>query len=167
MSDDYKLQASFKFGYGQTGLLNVRANSVEEMKQSMAALTGTDLLSDLTATNDTIRALDNVSQAGLDPQPAATSGYAQQSPPPVQQPPQGMSVTPLEQLRQQATQPADVWQQPAQQQEPAPAGPQQAAPSCLHGPRSYVTGNKDGRAWSAWMCPTPKGAPDKCAPIWN
>lgn len=55
---------------------------------------------------------------------------------------------------------------------PAPAGrPQggQASPTstgevCQHGSMVFRSGNKDGKAWSAWFCPTDKNAPDKCQP---
>jgi hypothetical protein len=37
VSDDYKLQASFKYGPGLTGMLNVRANDEEEFKDLLGA----------------------------------------------------------------------------------------------------------------------------------
>lgn len=40
------------------------------------------------------------------------------------------------------------------------------APLCNHGARTKVTGKSAKGPWSAWMCPQPKGAPDKCDPIW-
>ena len=45
----------------------------------------------------------------------------------------------------------------------APAG---GANSCKHGDMSYKTGTSSKGAWQGWMCPTPKGAPDKCDTIW-
>jgi hypothetical protein len=39
-------------------------------------------------------------------------------------------------------------------------------PICQHGPRVLKSGVKNGKAWSAWMCPTAQGAPDKCKPEW-
>jgi hypothetical protein len=39
-------------------------------------------------------------------------------------------------------------------------------PICKHGPRVLKSGVKNGKAWSAWMCPTAQGAPDKCKPEW-
>ena len=41
-----------------------------------------------------------------------------------------------------------------------------AAPVCKHGPMVYKTGTSDRGPWRAWMCPSPKGAPDKCETSW-
>jgi len=38
--------------------------------------------------------------------------------------------------------------------------------NCKHGPMSYKTGTSAKGPWQGWMCPTPKGAPDKCETIW-
>ena len=52
----------------------------------------------------------------------------------------------------------------------APAAPAAEAPGakvCRHGAMSYKEGtNSAGKAWRAYMCNAPKGAPDKCEPIW-
>lgn len=67
--------------------------------------------------------------------------------------------------------------QPAQTQASPPPvvnTPPQAAPSgaqqgqfCQHGPRQYKEGTKkDGGTWKAWFCPSPKGTPDQCEPVW-
>jgi hypothetical protein len=38
---------------------------------------------------------------------------------------------------------------------------------CRHGAMVYKEGtNAQGKNWKAWMCPAPKGATDKCEPIW-
>lgn len=51
-----------------------------------------------------------------------------------------------------------------------PAGAQSAPNNetrqCKHGAMTYKTGSKGGRTWRAFMCPTPKGAPDQCEPEW-
>ena len=39
-------------------------------------------------------------------------------------------------------------------------------PTCSHGERKFLTGNKNGKQWSMWACPTPKDAPGKCDPVW-
>ncbi len=56
---------------------------------------------------------------------------------------------------------------------PAPAAPVAAAgppgagaPICPHGAKTYKTGTGAKGAWSAWMCPTPKGTPGQCKPEW-
>ena len=49
----------------------------------------------------------------------------------------------------------------------APAAPAAAGgKSCKHGPMSYKTGTNERGTWQGYMCPTPKGAPDKCETIW-
>ena len=37
-------------------------------------------------------------------------------------------------------------------------------PSCSHGEMKLRNGVKDGRPWSGYFCPTPKGTPDQCGP---
>lgn len=51
---------------------------------------------------------------------------------------------------------------------PAPAQPQVVegqAPTCKHGNMTYRTGTSARGPWRAWMCSAPKGAADKCDPI--
>lgn len=40
--------------------------------------------------------------------------------------------------------------------------------SCKHGAMQYKSGvsAKNGKTWQAFMCPTPKGAPDQCDAQW-
>ena len=50
----------------------------------------------------------------------------------------------------------------------APAQPQVVegqAPTCKHGNMTYRTGTSARGPWKAWMCSSPKGAVDKCDPI--
>lgn len=49
---------------------------------------------------------------------------------------------------------------------PSGAPAQSAGNTCKHGPMTYKTGTSSKGAWQGWMCPTPKGAPDKCDTIW-
>lgn len=37
---------------------------------------------------------------------------------------------------------------------------------CKHGPMKLRTGAGAKGPWKAWMCPSPKGTPDQCEPIW-
>lgn len=37
---------------------------------------------------------------------------------------------------------------------------------CMHGDMTLKTGTSAKGPWKAWMCPAPKGASDKCDPIW-
>lgn len=59
---------------------------------------------------------------------------------------------------------------PAQARSNAPAAAQSApdgdSRQCKHGDRVYKTGSSNGKAWKAFMCPTPKGTPDQCKPEW-
>lgn len=39
--------------------------------------------------------------------------------------------------------------------------------TCKHGAMVYKDGtNAQGKPWKAYMCPAPRGAQDKCDPIW-
>lgn len=39
--------------------------------------------------------------------------------------------------------------------------------ACRHGAMVFKDGtNAQGKPWKAWMCPAPRGASDKCDPIW-
>lgn len=37
---------------------------------------------------------------------------------------------------------------------------------CKHGSMKLRTGAGAKGPWKAWMCPSPKGTPDQCEPIW-
>ena len=49
---------------------------------------------------------------------------------------------------------------------PSGAPAQSAGNTCKHGAMAYKTGTSSKGTWQGWMCPTPKGAPDKCDTIW-
>jgi hypothetical protein len=49
---------------------------------------------------------------------------------------------------------------------PVTSAPAAAGNSCKHGAMTYKTGVSAKGPWQGWMCPTPKGAPDKCDTIW-
>lgn len=56
---------------------------------------------------------------------------------------------------------------PAQTQQTAPAQSTTTtgnAPVCNHGTMIQRSGTKNGRAWTGYFCPTPKGTPDQCKP---
>jgi hypothetical protein len=46
-----------------------------------------------------------------------------------------------------------------------PAVTEGQAPTCSHGNMTYRTGTSARGPWRAWMCSAPKGAADKCDPI--
>ena len=48
---------------------------------------------------------------------------------------------------------------------PAPVVTEGQAPTCKHGNMAYRTGTSARGPWRAWMCAAPKGAADKCDPI--
>lgn len=50
---------------------------------------------------------------------------------------------------------------------PAPTVPQGEQKFCPHGARTLYNGTKNGRAYTAFFCPLPKGHPDQCQPIWG
>ena len=49
---------------------------------------------------------------------------------------------------------------------PSGAPAQSSGNTCKHGAMAYKTGTSSKGTWQGWMCPTPKGAPDKCDTIW-
>jgi hypothetical protein len=40
------------------------------------------------------------------------------------------------------------------------------SPTCKHGSMTLKTGTSAKGPWKGWLCNAPKGAPDKCDPIW-
>lgn len=50
---------------------------------------------------------------------------------------------------------------------PAPAIEEGKSPNCSHGPMVYKTGTNAKGPWKGWLCSAPKGATDKCAPLWS
>lgn len=46
------------------------------------------------------------------------------------------------------------------------AAPSTPSPSCKHGTRKHKGGQGAKGPWQAWMCPSAKGTPDQCEPIW-
>lgn len=58
--------------------------------------------------------------------------------------------------------PPSQWATPT----PPPAATAGSTPTCIHGPRNAKSGNGAKGEWKAWMCPTPKGTPNQCQPVW-
>lgn len=148
MSENYKYQASFKFGLGQTGMLNVRAETADEFKSQLTVLSTSDILADLSALNATVKALDNIEQAGLQPQVVPQQAAA---PAP--------ATTPLQQYQQGIAQSAA--QPPTAA--PPPAVAAAPLPSCIHGQKTVLSKMKDdGTRWFAYACPAQRNDPTKC-----
>jgi hypothetical protein len=49
---------------------------------------------------------------------------------------------------------------------PVVSAPSAPAPSCKHGTRKHKSGAGSKGPWQAWMCPSAKGTPDQCEPMW-
>jgi hypothetical protein len=47
----------------------------------------------------------------------------------------------------------------------APTAPAGGGNTCAHGEMVFKTGTSTKGPWKGYMCPTPKGAADKCDPI--
>ena len=138
-------------------LLTVRGDSALEFADNLEEL-GLDSAAILAGFGSTgvvgatEQAVGNIESGGLVPQvqPAAM------------QPPQ--------QYRQQPVQSAPQQQAAPAQQAPWGAGASAAtpqAPTCHHGVRTHRTGEGSRGEWAAWFCPSPKGTPDQCDPIWS
>ena len=50
---------------------------------------------------------------------------------------------------------------------PAPQVEEGKSPMCSHGAMVFKTGTNAKGPWKGWLCAAPKGATDKCAPIWS
>jgi hypothetical protein len=49
---------------------------------------------------------------------------------------------------------------------PAPSAPASSGKVCKHGEMTKRTGSGPKGPWKAFMCPSPKGTPDQCEPVW-
>jgi hypothetical protein len=133
-NEDWKVQWSFKSPTGD--LINVRANSVEELSV---------LLEGIAEVSGQAVSTQKVIGAAYSAAPLSTPTSA------VDTPPWATSPT---------TQPA-----PAFAGAPMATPPQSSAPTCIHGPRKHLSGvsKKTGKPYSMWVCTQPQGA-DQCAP---
>lgn len=81
-------------------------------------------------------------------------------------------VASVDSVAKQAEQPTEGWNNqgpppgwvPQQTQQPQYSQPSNGGPTCQHGPMVQRSGNKNGRAWTGWFCPTPQGTPNQCPP---
>jgi hypothetical protein len=64
-----------------------------------------------------------------------------------------------------AAAPAPTTASVAQAFNATPVAPAGGAQTCAHGEMVYKTGTSTKGPWKGYMCPTPKGATDKCDPI--
>ena len=133
-NEDWKVQWSFKSPSGD--LINVRANSVEELSVLLEGIA--EVSGQAVSTQKVIGAAYNAAPlstnaSATDTPPWVTSGTTQTAAPYAGAP----MATP----------------------------PQQSAPTCIHGPRKHLSGvsKKTGKPYSMWVCTQPQGA-DQCAP---
>jgi len=134
MSDNWKLQVSPKLPDGT--LINLRAETPEEFDQVVNW-----------ATTNAAKFVDVVTAINAVNRVAPLAG----------------NVT-TTQVQDAPAQAVGGWQN---QRQAAPSFAQPAAgpgPACKHGPMVARGGEKNGRAWSGFFCPTPKGTPDQCPP---
>ena len=133
-NEDWKVQWSFKSPTGD--LINVRANSVEELSVLLEGIA--EVSGQAVSTQKVIGAAYNAA-------PLSTAPSA------VDTPPWATSPT---------TPPAAAFGGA-----PVATPPQSSAPTCIHGPRKHLSGvsKKTGKPYSMWVCTQPQGA-DQCAP---
>lgn len=143
MSDDFKIQVSYKLGPNSQDMINVRALNGHELNALLEELGA--IASSVQSTGDLVRGVAAVTTTF----PAAQV---------VQAP---------------AELPANVVQMPnpaaAFQQPPTPAltpGADQAPRFCAHGQRVRKEGTTNGRKWVAYFCTLPKGSPGACEAEW-
>lgn len=138
MTDDYKLQTSVKVGANRDDMINVRANSVEELNTLLDGLHGSYGFISSVMTD-----LANGTAPPPDPTQQAVGTLQQNGFPETQQVQPGV-VTP--------------------QAQPQTYGQRPPPPQCIHGQMKYYEGtNKNGGAFRAYFCPGPKG-PNQCKP---
>lgn len=134
-NEDWKVQWSFKSPTGD--LINVRANSVEELSVLLEGIA--EVSGQAVSTQKVIGAAYNAA-------PLSTPSVAQEAPP--------WATSPT-------TPPVAAFGGA-----PVATPPQQSAPTCIHGARKHLSGvsKKNGKPYSMWVCPQPQGA-DQCSPV--
>lgn len=138
-NDEWKCQASFKFGPNATALLNVRDASLEELEnecRKIPNVAGTLVVAaeTLAVESDTTgRAVGVVAQSF----PGSTVVGAQHNTLPAAPAPQ-----------------------------PAPAAPAAGHTVCAHGARVKRTGGLGNDAWEGYFCPLQKNDPNRCKPVY-
>ena len=78
---------------------------------------------------------------------------------PVATPQQAWAATPPAQAQQS-------WVAPPQAAAPAAPAPVAGGKTCIHGAMSFKSGTKNGKPWSGFFCPTPKGTQGQWEPVW-
>jgi hypothetical protein len=138
VTDDFKIQVSYKVGLNQQDMVNIRANSAAELQILLSEIG--QQVGAVAATGDFLRAggVVNTTFPGATQLPAATQ--LPENVVPFQQP----AVAPAAQV----------------------PGTDVAPRICAHGPRVRKEGNTNGRKWVAYFCSLPKGSPGACEAEW-
>ena len=58
------------------------------------------------------------------------------------------------------------WVVPPQTPSTTAPAPVAGGKTCIHGAMSFKSGAKNGKPWSGFFCPTPKGTQGQCDPVW-
>lgn len=172
---DHKFNVTLKAGNGYDApWLTIGSDDPNEVHAALAQFAGLDpnitTAALITGAAQAIQApwtaKDKLGATPLSPQQqAAVQHYQAAAAAPAQVGPATQYITGQAQPAQQ--QPAsNVVQFPQQQPQPQQAATP-PAPSCRHGQMTFRSGNKNGKPWTAYFCPTPKGTPDQCEPVWN
>ena len=157
MTDNWALQISVKIPHDNDNyrdtLVNLRAATPEELDNLLSFVSGKS--AEIGSAVQTIRGGSAVGQVFPGPgtqqvQPDAATAAVQQA-----------------QSPQWGTAPQQAPPQWAAPQQAGPAVATGPAPGCVHGPMTPQSGTKNGRAWSAHFCPTPKGTQGQCDPVWG
>lgn len=82
------------------------------------------------------------------------------------------ALGPVTQVSSEPAVPAPVPTAPAPVPQAAPAGPAPSAPPadamwCPHGQRVKRSGTTNGRNWTGFYCPLPKGDQNQCPVVWG
>lgn len=134
MSENWKLQVSPKLADGT--LINLRAETPEEFDQVVNW-----------ATTNAAKFVDVVTAINAVNKVPALAG----------------NVTSTQVVNDPPAQGGGGWNN-QQQSPPSFANPATQGPACQHGPMVARSGSKNGKDWSGWFCPTPKGTPNQCQP---
>jgi hypothetical protein len=147
MSENWKVQASFKFGTNNADMLNVRAESADELKELIAGITNVDLVGAGNAVRSGVVASDDTTTQRINQVAQALGATVEET----------------------------YWEaEPKPKPTPPPVPPRYAAPAtsapiCQHGPMKLVPAGvrkKTGKPYGAfWACDCGKPRDEQCKAI--
>lgn len=151
MSENWKVQASFKFGASNADMLNVRAENTDELKELINGLTGIDLVG-----------AGNAIRSGALFAAAADDSVTER----INQVAKSLGATIEDTYWEDQPKPKAI---PAPVAPPAYAAPTSNAPLCQHGPMKLVpagVSKKTGKPYGAfWACDCGKPRAEQCKAI--